>query len=51
MCWSVCLGLDKAHAHGDCCEVMQLCAFLCVLMHKAHAHGDYCEAMNACVGA
>jgi hypothetical protein len=25
MCGSVCLGLDKARAHGDCCEAMHAC--------------------------
>jgi hypothetical protein len=25
MCGSVCLGLYKAHAHGDCCEAMHAC--------------------------
>jgi len=50
MCESVCLGLYKAHAHCDCCEVMHVCACLCALVHKVHAHCDRCEAMHACVG-
>ena len=30
MCGSVCLGLYKAHTHGDCCEAMHACVGVCV---------------------
>ena len=51
MCGSVCLGLYKAYAHGDCCEAMRVCVGVCVCacMNKAYAHGHCCEVMHACV--
>jgi hypothetical protein len=30
MCQSVCLGLHKAYAHGDCCEAMHACVGVCI---------------------
>jgi hypothetical protein len=30
MCWSVYLGLYKAHAQGDCCEAMHACVGVCI---------------------
>jgi hypothetical protein len=47
---SECLGLCKAHAHGDCCEAMNVCGSMCLGLYKAHAHCDCCEVMHACVG-
>ena len=50
VCRSVCLGLNKAHGHCDCCEAMHACACacLCVFIHEAQGHCDCCNAMCAC---
>jgi hypothetical protein len=49
MCWSVCLGLYKAHAHSDCCKAMHSCMYVYQCMTKVYCHCDCCEAMHACV--
>jgi hypothetical protein len=51
VCGRVCLGLNTAHAHGDCCEAMHACACLC--MNKARTHmwllrGDACMCWSVC---
>ncbi len=56
MCWSECLGLNKAHAHCDCCEAMHVsvheqgvrsarrCMYerMCVCMNKEYVHAKLC---------
>jgi hypothetical protein len=34
MCGSVCLGLYKVHAHGDCCGAVHACAFCVPCLKK-----------------